>query len=429
MAFMRSESSDDYDLEFFSLQMGNISASDHPAFGIAINPTSDEGSRLPQGPPPSDKACVDHRPPGVPAYPHWTHFNPEEVYPAGFLPLTPFESIRVQDVKGGARTLRFESQIYDEGSSVDYSSDLMSHAGFSLSTQMSPNSTENFQPVPVISYDGPTYINHRDSLNGHQEGPPIDIPSGPGHRYTHSDMTSKFSVPFIFSGPSCIPAVVRYEEQGAPLGQSQKLPTSGKGLTAASSRSSRRQAGRPGAHKGPYLCNVCDRSYAQRQGVTRHQREIHEPSLCRYCGDFEWGRRYLLREHIEKQHPDVDLGTALDEVTEARRTATTISRWPAPQDFPHTPENDRRSRAESHPYPLPPLPSAVTELPPISLPAMLLVDHDPQRQSAELPIKRKRKHKKAFHLQVINAHALFLSAEERVQPAKRQDPSPPSGQI
>jgi hypothetical protein len=72
---------------------------------------------------------------------------------------------------------------------------------------------------------------------------------------------------------------------------------------------------------GRYLC-VCGRSYSQIQGLRRHQREKHEASLCLYCGVFEWSRRYRLKEHLMKQHPDVDIAAALAEVTRTRRRET-----------------------------------------------------------------------------------------------------------
>jgi hypothetical protein len=72
---------------------------------------------------------------------------------------------------------------------------------------------------------------------------------------------------------------------------------------------------------GRYLC-VCGKSYSQLQGLRRHRREKQEASLCLYCGVFEWSRRYRLREHLMKQHPDVDIAAALAEVTRTRRRAT-----------------------------------------------------------------------------------------------------------
>jgi hypothetical protein len=43
------------------------------------------------------------------------------------------------------------------------------------------------------------------------------------------------------------------------------------------------------------------------------------------CRDFEWGRPYLLREHLEKEHPDVDIDEALDEAVRARREVTGVA--------------------------------------------------------------------------------------------------------
>jgi hypothetical protein len=37
--------------------------------------------------------------------------------------------------------------------------------------------------------------------------------------------------------------------------------------------------------------------------------------LCTYCYAFEWGRPYRFKEHLEKEHPDVDLDAALGGAT------------------------------------------------------------------------------------------------------------------
>jgi hypothetical protein len=48
-------------------------------------------------------------------------------------------------------------------------------------------------------------------------------------------------------------------------------------------------------------------------------------SLCTYCGVFEWGRPYRLREHLEEEHPDVDVEAALEEAIRTRRRVTSLT--------------------------------------------------------------------------------------------------------
>lgn len=71
-----------------------------------------------------------------------------------------------------------------------------------------------------------------------------------------------------------------------------------------------------------YRCSICNLYFAQKRGVTRHYRDVHEVSLCLYCSDFEWHRRHKLKEHLEEQHPDIHVPTALVEATRYRRKAT-----------------------------------------------------------------------------------------------------------
>ena len=90
------------------------------------------------------------------------------------------------------------------------------------------------------------------------------------------------------------------------------------GHTASSSQ----LAGICAAHQRRYSCQDCGKGYTQPQGLTRHRREMHERRSCIYCLDFEWGRRYRLRKHLETQHPELNTDAALDEATGTRRDAT-----------------------------------------------------------------------------------------------------------
>jgi hypothetical protein len=73
------------------------------------------------------------------------------------------------------------------------------------------------------------------------------------------------------------------------------------------------------APRRQHTCLDCAKAYKQPQGLSRHRREVHERTSCIYCYDFEWGRRYILRRHIEKQHPELNIDVALEEATGTRR--------------------------------------------------------------------------------------------------------------
>ena len=120
----------------------------------------------------------------------------------------------------------------------------------------------------------------------------------------------------------------------------------------ASSRSPRRSTGRGEVPERPYLCNACGERYAQPQGVNRHYRAKHDPSSCIYCGA-KWSRPYQYRDHIEKQHPDVDPDLVLGKAAGSRRKAAALGR-----DQPPAIKHDRQIRAVSMRPPLtPPVPA------------------------------------------------------------------------
>ena len=61
-----------------------------------------------------------------------------------------------------------------------------------------------------------------------------------------------------------------------------------------------------------YRCHFCDTTFAQKQGVNRHVKDVHlDRNLCPYCSDFEWspGRYYKFREHLMSEHPGVAVPT------------------------------------------------------------------------------------------------------------------------
>jgi hypothetical protein len=146
------------------------------------------------------------------------------------------------------------------------------------------------------------------------------VPPDLSRLYARAATPTSLSVPFIIPRAFHTPATAQYKEQRDPqdahtefrrvLKQQQAAVPSQSPLPLASIRR---------APIGRYSCDVCGKNYSQPQGTRRHQRETHKASMCIYCHQFEWGRRYRLREHLEKCHPDVDTKAALDEATRTRR--------------------------------------------------------------------------------------------------------------
>jgi len=144
-------------------------------------------------------------------------------------------------------------------------------------------------------------------------------------RYAHMDTMSNFSVPSIFPMIPIPPTIGHSQGQRSSQDCQQEPQETGRRLVIVSSQSSRRPAGIRRDHTGRYSCDECGKSYSQPSGTRRHQRETHDASFCLICRHFEWGRPYLLREHLEKEHPDVDIDAALDEAVRARRKVTGVA--------------------------------------------------------------------------------------------------------
>lgn len=165
----------------------------------------------------------------------------------------------------------------------------------------------------------------------------MHIPSGQGHWYTPANTTTALLMPSI--DPSImIPhmsVVDSYAKQRGSQDQYQEPQRTGTRhdvvpVSSRSSRSSRPSRPPAGittrrAPMGQYPCNLCDKRYLRPRGLKRHQREAHGASLCMYCHDFKWGRPYLLRNHLKKRHPDLNIDAALEEATRTHRRATGVA--------------------------------------------------------------------------------------------------------
>jgi hypothetical protein len=251
----------------------------------------------------------------------------------------------------------------------------------------------------------------------------MTVPQGQAHQFTRVDKTLDISV----SSESALPGVPKtpaamQNRQRPPRNLSRKSQKMGKGHVATSSRLSQRRADVYPWRQ--YMCNVCGKEYAQRQGVVRHHREKHEASWCMYCREFKRGRPYLrlLREHLERQHPDVDPNAAVEVVKMNGRRATVTTPYPLqePVSFPSLGHDIRvRTTSRLHP-PIPPSP-AVTKYPSTSLPAAAFphVAYDPQFGFTE-PMTRKCRRGNAHQFEVHNSYVRsgsppFPFTEERSQ--------------
>lgn len=176
--------------------------------------------------------------------------------------------------------------------------------------------------------------------------------------HTTSDPSVLSAIPDSYS----LPTVVPYQERASKqiLQQPQNL---GNDPTGASSRSPLKP--------DRFRCSVCGLDFAQKRGVTRHYRDVHEVSLCLHCSGFKWHRRHELQGHLEEEHPDVHVPAALADATRYRRRATMSKNRRQEQQYYQWGLN------EPLPQPLtPPLPPA-PEVTHVSSPAMSCVTYDP----------------------------------------------------
>jgi len=211
-------------------------------------------------------------------------------------------------------------------------------------------------------------------------------------QYAPVDTAHHFSASSNLPTISRTPISVQSQQQSAPRDELRRSQLPRKGHAATTSRSYRRRTGIRGAAKRPYSCDICGNAYAQRQGVTRRQREAHQVRVCIYCGNFRWGRPYQLRKHLKDQHPNVDPDVVLGGHIGSRRKVTQISKC-SPQQRVSSLEHDRRGRDEPHPCPQGPLHSDVAELTLLSPPpVMSSLEYDPHPKPVE-PMNTTQAHK------------------------------------
>ena len=137
---------------------------------------------------------------------------------------------------------------------------------------------------------------------------------------------------------------------------------------------------RPAVVNKNFWCDTCLKGFTQPQGLNRHRREKHKPTLCIHC-NFEWGRPYQYRNHLKTRHPEVDPDKVIGQsANDRRRAASSAGRPQQKQVLPPAIEYHGRGRAEIGSYRLM-LPSVkpATTLPP----AMSSIAYIPQFESAQ----------------------------------------------
>lgn len=303
-----------------------------------------------------------------------------------------------------------------------YESRSLSTQGSRSQSASAPYTAQGFGPGGFEDYVLATVIPTADpTRNWCHERAPMSVPQDQGHEFTRVHKTLDTSVPSALPGIPGTPTVVQ-KQQKSLRNLPQQFQKMRKGRTATPSRSSRRQADVHDPPRRQHLCKICGKEYAQRQGLTRHHLAKHEASLCIYCREFKSGRPYLrlLREHLERQHPDVDPNAAVEVVKRNGRRATYLARGPAVS--PPTPEHDRRIRTEFLLHPPIPSPPAVNNRSSVSLPAFPLAACEAQFEfTGPTIMKSKRGNDRQFeahHPRYARTPFVFTEEPEPSQTAK-----------
>ena len=153
--------------------------------------------------------------------------------------------------------------------------------------------------------------------------------------------------------PTVIPLAVSSTIGGLP--ESARLTTTKE--TNPEYRSAGQPARTPGAPR-PYACDICGKTYAQRQGLNRHHRDVHtSPNSCSFCG-MKWIRPYLYKEHLIQMHREVDPDMVLRKDAGSRRRTAITGRHSPKQQFllPPTEHDWRHYEIKPDPPMLPPIP-------------------------------------------------------------------------
>jgi ribosomal protein L44E len=200
--------------------------------------------------------------------------------------------------------------------------------------------TDRHKEVVNVSSDSRHQYNpfttNNPSFNSHPNEPnyfhPLSgvMPRSRVHPTPLGTRSPHLSISFTLQlNPSPSP-VTDYQDPGASRVQPQQSREYNKKFTPASVSGdpapSRRSASIRKAARLRYSCKDCGKRYVQSQGLRRHRNEAHESELCIYCLAFQWGRRYILKKHLQDKHPDLNIDVALEVAMETRRGAASTSR-------------------------------------------------------------------------------------------------------
>lgn len=250
-----------------------------------------------------------------------------------------------------------------------------------------PLSFRVFKPKGIRKTSVPPPIQniHSSSMDGTH---PFTYSANVAHPYTPAGTVFNFPVPPALHGISCMPPPIRRREEREPRVYSYQSKKTRKKCAEMPSSSRRRPHGRKAA-KRPFSCDTCGKRFAQRQGLNRHDRAKHNPSLCIFC-DVKWSRPYQYRDHLEAHHPDVDPDTIVGKTAGSRRRAASLARC-APQQQVSPPTTEIGS------YPPMPLQPVVVKPPTAAPHAMSFMTYIPQPASAQ-PTMTKSNPKGAVNL-------------------------------
>ena len=176
----------------------------------------------------------------------------------------------------------------------------------SPSNSTPPNSTVGLFPSPASGISRGDFSNNTHSLT------PVDAAS---------NFSAAVTLPDTLHAPPPVESRVKREPRN-PRHLHQKSRKKGE---VESLHWSRLPADVRKALIRQFSCNDCGTEYVQRQGLNRHRREKHEPSLCVYC-NAEWGRPYEYRDHLEQHHPDVDRDMVLGKAAGSRCRSAILAR-------------------------------------------------------------------------------------------------------
>ena len=85
-------------------------------------------------------------------------------------------------------------------------------------------------------------------------------------------------------------------------------------------------------------CEFCGQTFTNRSAYNRHKTKMHAKRFCRWC-NHEEDRPYLLRDHIRRHHPHVNVNTTAEVLYRSADVPVERELFPTPARYsPYTPE-------------------------------------------------------------------------------------------